>query len=77
MYNATPADTPYRSGHTIDDIPNTDMPTLEQDSVTAKYQSLVGSLLWLAYATHPYLCVATYLLAQYKKHPSSCHYDAA
>jgi hypothetical protein len=64
MSNATPADTPYHSGHTIDEIPKTDMPTLEQDIVTAKYQSLVGSLLWLAYATHPDLCVATSLLAQ-------------
>jgi hypothetical protein len=53
------------------------MPTLEQDIVTAKYQSLVGSLLWLAYATPPDLCIATSLLAQYNKHPSSGHYDAA
>jgi hypothetical protein len=77
MSNDTPTDTPYRSGHTIDDIPKTDMPTLEQDIVTAKYQSLVGSLLWLAYATRRELCVATSLLAQYNKQPSSGHYDAA
>jgi hypothetical protein len=77
MSNATPADTPYRSGHTIDDIPKTDMPTLEQDIVTAKYQSFVGSLLWLAYASRPDLCVTTSLLDQYNKQPSSGHYDAA
>jgi hypothetical protein len=77
MSNATPADTPYNSGHTIDDIPKTGMPTLEQDIVTAKYQSLVGSLLWLAYATRPDLCVATSLLDQYNKQPSSGHYYAA
>jgi hypothetical protein len=77
MSNATPADTPYRSGHTMDDIPKTDMPTLEQDVVTSKYQSLVGSSLWLAYATHPDLCVTTSLLDHYNKHQSSGHYDAA
>jgi hypothetical protein len=48
MSNATPADTPYHSGHTIDNIPKADMPTLEQDIITVKYQSFVGSLLWLA-----------------------------
>jgi hypothetical protein len=77
MSNATPSDTPYRSGHTIDDIPKTEMPTLEQDIITAKYQSLIGSLLWLAYATHPDLRVAISLLAQYNKQPSSEHYEAA
>jgi hypothetical protein len=45
MSNVTPADTPYLSGHAIDALPMTDMPTLEQYIVTAKYQSLVGSLL--------------------------------
>jgi hypothetical protein len=77
MSNANPADTPYRSGHTIDGIPKTDMPTLKQDIVTAKNQSLIGSLLWLAYDTRPDLCVATSILAQYNKQPSSGHYDAA
>jgi hypothetical protein len=77
MSNDTPADTPHHSGHTIGNIPKTYMPTLEQDIVTAKYQSLIGSLLWLAYATCPDLCVATSLLAQYNKQPSSGHYDAA
>jgi hypothetical protein len=77
MSNATPADTPYCSGHNIDDIPKTDMPTLEQDIFTAKYQSLVGSLLCLAYDTRPDLYVTTSLLDQYKKQPSSGHYDAA
>jgi hypothetical protein len=75
--NENPADIPYHSGHTIDDIPKTDMPTPEPDIVTAKYQSLVGSLLWLAYTTRPDLCVTTSLLAQYNKQPSFSHYDAA
>jgi hypothetical protein len=46
MSNATPGGTPHRSNHTIDDITKTDIPTLEQDIVIAKYQSLVDSLLW-------------------------------
>jgi hypothetical protein len=77
MANATSADTPYRSGHTIDDIPETTLDTLEQDIITAKYQTLIGSLLWLAYTTRPDICVATSLLAQYNKQLSSGHYDAA
>jgi hypothetical protein len=84
MANATPADTPYRSGHTIDDIPKTTLHNLKQDIITAKYLSLVGSLLGLAYTTHPYICIATSLLAciatsllaQYNKQPSSGHYNA-
>jgi hypothetical protein len=77
MSSATPADTPYHTGHTINEIPKTDMPTLKQDIVTSKYQSLVGSLLWLAYDTHPDLCISTSRLAQYNKQPSSRHYDVA
>jgi hypothetical protein len=77
MSNTIPTDTPYRSDHTIDNIPKTDMPTLEQDIITANYQSLAGSLLWLAYTTRPDLCFATSLLAQYNKHSSSGHYSAA
>jgi hypothetical protein len=73
--NATPADTPYHSGHTIDDIPNSTLDTLEQDIITTKYQPPVGSLLWLAYITHPYICVVTSLLAQYNNQPPPCHYD--
>jgi muramidase (phage lysozyme) len=76
MANTMPAVTPYLSGHTIDGIPNMTQDTLEQDIVTAKYQSLVGSLLCLAYATHPDICVATSILAQYSNIPSSGHYDA-
>jgi hypothetical protein len=77
MENATPADTPYRSGHTIDDIPKTTLDDLEQAIITTKYQSLVGSLLWIAYVTRPDVCITTSLLAQYNTHPPSGHYDAA
>jgi hypothetical protein len=47
MATATPAETPYRSVHTIDDVPNMKLDTLEQDNiVTVKYQSFFGSLLY-------------------------------
>jgi hypothetical protein len=65
MANATPVDTPYRSGHTIDDIPKTKLDNMEQYIINAKYQSLVRSLLWLENATCPDICVATSLLARY------------
>jgi hypothetical protein len=77
MSNATSLDTQYRSCHTINKIPKTDMPTPEQEIVIEKYESLIGSLLWLAYTIHPDICVTTSLLAQYNKQPSSGHYDAA
>jgi hypothetical protein len=65
--------------HTVQFIPSKTFPrlTLEQDIVTSKYRSLVGSLLWLAYATRPNLCVTTSLLDQYNKQPSSGHFYAA
>jgi hypothetical protein len=62
---------------TVDEIPKYRTAPLEQDISTAKYQSLIGSLMWLTYATHPDLCVVTSLLAQYNNQPSTGHYDAA
>jgi hypothetical protein len=76
MANATPSNTPYHSGHTINDTPKTTLDTLEQDIVTVKYQSLNRSLIWLAYAIYPDICVVRSLIAQYKKQPPSGHYDA-
>jgi hypothetical protein len=76
MANTTPADTPCRSGHTIYNIPKTTIDTLKQDIIAAKYQSLLGSLLWLAYTPHPDICIVISLLAHYNKQPSPGHYDA-
>jgi hypothetical protein len=77
MTNDTSADMPYCSGRKTYDIPKTTVDTLEQDIVTIKYQSLVGSLLWLAYTTLPDIFVSTSLIAQYIKQPSAGHYDVA
>jgi hypothetical protein len=75
MVNATPANTPYRYRHTIDDIPKTTFHNLEQDKITPNSQSLVESLHWLAYPTHLDICIATSILAQYSNQPSSSHYN--
>jgi hypothetical protein len=40
--------TPYQSGCSIDSIPSKDMSASERDRLRLKYQSLVGSLNWLA-----------------------------
>jgi hypothetical protein len=61
---------------TLDDMPKSHLVYLEQDTITAKYQSL-DHFLWLTSARHPYLCIATSLLAQYNKQPSMDHYDTA
>jgi hypothetical protein len=43
--------TPYRSGNTIDSIPFQEMSSSDCDHLRLKYQSLVGSLNWLAHTT--------------------------
>ncbi len=43
----------------------------------AQYQSIVGSLNWLATNTHPDLAPVTSFLATYNHHPTSQHMDAA
>jgi hypothetical protein len=43
--------TPYRSGMVIDSIPHQDMSSDDQDKLRLNYQSIVGSLNWLAHTT--------------------------
>jgi len=69
--------TPYRSGHPIDSIPYQDMTSADRDRLRLQYQSLVGSLNWLAHTTHPDLSTVVSLLAQHQNLPSPGHYDAA
>jgi hypothetical protein len=68
---------PYKSGVHIDSIPSVDMPSNERDKLRLQYQSLVGSLNWLAHTTRPDLSTVVSLLAQYQSCPSPGHYDAA
>jgi len=69
--------TPYRSGNTIDSIPFQKMSSSDRDHLHLKYQSLVGSLNWLAHTTRPDLSTVVSLLAQHQCTPSPGHYEAA
>jgi hypothetical protein len=68
--------TPYRSDFPIDSIPFVEMSSSDQDQLRLKYQSLVGSLNWLAHTTRPNLATVVLLLAQHQSLPSPGHYDA-
>jgi hypothetical protein len=69
--------TPFRSGYPIDSIPYEEMSSTQRDSLYLQYQSLVGSLYWLAHTTRPDLSTVVSILAQHQSNPSSGHLDAA
>jgi hypothetical protein len=48
---------PYRSGQPIDSIPHQDISVTERDHLRLKYQSIVGSLNWLAHTTRPNILI--------------------
>jgi hypothetical protein len=58
--------TPYRLGLPIDFVPHEDMSSTERDKLRLQYQSLVGSLNWLAHTTRPDLSMVVSLLAQHQ-----------
>jgi hypothetical protein len=69
--------TPYRSGTPIDSIPSIPLSSTEQDKLRLQYQSLVGSLNWLAHTTRPDLSTVVSLLAHHQSNPSLGHMTAA
>jgi hypothetical protein len=69
--------TPFRSGLVIDSIPHQEMDSESRDKLRLQYQSLVGSLNWLAHTTCPDLSTVVSLLAQHQNNPSQGHLDAA
>jgi len=69
--------TPYRSHCCIDSIPYETMSPTERNDLRLWYQSLVGSLNWLAHTTRPDILTVVSLLAQHQSEPSSGHYEAA
>ena len=77
--NITPDATPYRSGLPIDACPESD----ESDDCPAlierkkKYQSVVGSIGWLAQSTRPDLAPTHSFLSSYNNKPSRSHWNAA
>jgi len=68
---------PYQSGHSIDSAPVETMPSSAKDSLRLQYQSLVGSLNWLAHTTRPDISTAVSLLAQHQSDPSPGHLASA
>jgi hypothetical protein len=68
---------PYQSGIHIDSIPRVEMPAQDRDKLCLQFQSLVGSLNWLAHKTRPDISTIVSLLVQHQSHPSPGHYDAA
>jgi hypothetical protein len=69
--------TPYKSGSSIDSIPCQEMSSSDPDTLHLKYQSIVGSLNWLAHTTRPDLSTVVSLLAQHQSLPSPGHLNAA
>jgi hypothetical protein len=69
--------TPYHSGLSIDSIEYQELPSDQKDLLRLQYQSLVGSLNWLAHTTRPDLSTVVSLLAQNQSNPSPGHYEAA
>jgi hypothetical protein len=68
---------PYQANCHIDSIPFQDMSASDRDRLRLRYQSLVGSLNWLAHTTRPDLSTVVSLLAQHQSTPSQGHFDAA
>ncbi len=79
LCSITPDATPYRSGLPIDAIPESDedenCPTFVE--CKQKYQSVVGSIGWLASSTRPDLEVIHSFLLAYNNKPSQSHWNAA
>jgi hypothetical protein len=76
-YNRTPNMTPYRSGLPIDSIAAGDPNDPDFKRRRKVYQSIVGSINWLATCTRPDLSPVLSFLASYSQAPSHQHYKAA
>ncbi len=77
--NITPNATPYRSGLPIDTIPESDKDDDCPALIECKrhYQSVVGSIGWIAQTTHPDLSLTHSFLSAYNNKPSKNHWNAA
>jgi hypothetical protein len=68
---------PYRSGCSIVSILFEPMSPTAWNELRLKYQSLVGSLNWLAHTTRPDISTVVLLFAQHQSEPSTGHLEAA
>jgi hypothetical protein len=75
--NKTPNMTPYRSGLPIDSIQASDPNDPDLARRRKVYQSIVGSINWLANNTRPDVAPVLTFLASYMQLPSHQHYKAA
>ena len=75
--NREPNMTPYRSGYPIDSIPSPSKADPDLKRRTKVYQSIVGSINWLATCTRPDIAPALTFLASYSNAPHHQHYKAA
>ena len=75
--NRTPNMTPYRSGMPIDSIPPPDPNDPDGPRRKKVYQSIVGSINWLACCTRPDIAPCLTFLASYLQAPSHQHYKSA
>ena len=77
--NYNPKSTPYRSGLPIDSLPayDGDMQDPSFLRLREQYQSVVGSINWLATNTCPDLAPVTSFLGAYNHNPTQGHMDAA
>jgi len=64
---------PYKSGLPVNKIRDQKYSDREQDLVTKKYQSIVGSLNWLSVSTQPDISTITNMLAQYSSRTTYGH----
>jgi len=69
--------TPYQSNCSIDSIPSETMSAMAHIDLRLRYQSLVGSLNWLAHTMRPDISTVVSLLAQHQSEPSPGQYNAA
>ncbi len=67
----------YQSGLSIDSVPLQSTSSADRDILQLQYQSLVGSLNWLAHITRPDLFTVISLLAQHQSYPSPDHLESA
>ena len=69
--------TPYRSGHPVDSIPDSDISTQQRSILETILRRLVGSFNWMLQATRPDLTTITSILAKFQHSPSPGHIGAA
>ena len=79
LRNVTPDATPYRSGLPIDACPESNEDDMNPTFIEKKkkYQSIVGSIGWLAQSTRPDITPSHSFLSAYINKPSRSHLNAA